>query len=188
MEASGKGIDSRKFWHSYEEISTQAVSETTAEWKALALYFDGKVPEDCKLQSIQRVENPTLWALYDTHLQAVNEGFPGQAEMWLWHGADDVRQIIEGGFKTAYSNRTFNVYGVGHYFAVDPRMANHFVRARRDMPGSVKDILLCRVAAGICKTKDPIKLHVDNCHTKTMACKFWACRELRAKLLRMPEN
>ncbi|CAE7943594.1 anks6 [Symbiodinium sp. KB8] len=146
------------------------------------------MPDDNILHAVERVENPKLWNLYQAHLDAVGEGFPGQPEMWLWHGADDSRRIAHDGFKTAYSNRTFNMYGVGHYFAVDPRMANHFVRSCRDEPERSRTILLCRVVAGVCKTREPITMHVEHCRTQHMGCKFWACRELRAKLLRNPEN
>lgn len=185
--ASGH-LDSRQFWQSHTEKSLQRVQAGCAEWNALAAYFGKHMPPDSQLQIIERVENPKLWSLYEAHLEAVKDGFPGEPEMWLWHGADDIGQITGDGFKTAYSNRTFNMYGVGHYFAVDPRMANHFVRSGRDAPEKARKIILCRVAAGVCKTREPIQTHVDNCKTKHMGCKFWACRELRAKLLRMPEN
>ena len=146
------------------------------------------MPPDSQLLAIERVENPKLWSLYEAHLAEVSDGFPGQPEMWLWHGADDIGQIVDDGFKTAFSNRTFNVYGVGHYFAVDPRMANHFLRGSRDAPKKSRKILLCRVAVGVCKTREPIQLHVEHCQTKHMGCKFWACREMRAELLRRAEN
>eukprot|EP00435_Cladocopium_sp_Y103_P050148 s696_g15.t1 len=131
--ASGN-LDARQFWKSHTEKSLQRVQTGCAEWNALAAYFGKHMPPDSQLQIIERVENPKLWSLYEAHLEAVKDGFPGEPEMWLWHGADDIGQITGDGFKTAYSNRTFNMYGVGHYFAVDPRMANHFVRSGRDAP------------------------------------------------------
>ena len=113
------------------------VHKNCAEWNAVAAYFTKHMPDDRILQAVQRVENPKLWNLYKAHLDAVGEGFPGQPEMWLWHGADGSLQLAHDGFKTAYSNRTFNMYGVGHYFAVDPRMANHFGCTRKVPNNSV---------------------------------------------------
>ena len=181
-------MDARRFWQSHTDKSLQEVPQGCAEWIGLAAYFCRHMPPDSRLLAIERVENPKLWSLYESHLGGVSDGFPGEPEMWLWHGADNIGQIVDDGFKTAFSNRTFNMYGVGHYFAVDPRMANHFLRGSRDAPNKSRKMLLCRVAVGVCKTREPIQLHVEHCQTKHMGCKFWACREMRAELLRRAEN
>ena len=105
-------LDARHFWQSQTEKSLQQVQKGCAEWNALTAYFGKHMPSDSKMHVIERVENPKLWNLYETHLGGVKDGFPGEPEMWLWHGADDIAEIIDKGLKTAYSNRAFNMCGV----------------------------------------------------------------------------
>jgi len=59
---------------------------------------------------------------------------------FLWHGCDTsiIGSILESGFKTSYSNLTFNVYGAGIYFATDAKLSAYFlttnVRERKAYP------------------------------------------------------
>jgi hypothetical protein len=48
---------------------------------------------------------------------------------FLWHGCDAsiTDEVLREGFKTSFSNLTFNVYGAGIYFATDAKLSAYFV-------------------------------------------------------------
>ena len=48
---------------------------------------------------------------------------------FLWHGCDPsiTGEVLREGFKTSFSNLTFNVYGAGIYFATDAKLSAYFV-------------------------------------------------------------
>ncbi len=49
--------------------------------------------------------------------------------IFLWHGCDGriLPEILQRGFKTSFANMTFNVFGVGIYFATDAKLSAYFL-------------------------------------------------------------
>ena len=108
----------------------------------------------CAINSIERVENHTLWMQYSLERDK-NGGFEG--EKFLYHGLNDdiVDQVCTKGFDTAYSSMEFNAYGAGLYFAPDPRLSDFFIRESRGRAGR-KRMLLARVALGSVGVRDAL--------------------------------
>ena len=84
---------------------------------------------------------------------------------FLWHGCSDciVEEVMRGGFKTSFSNLTFNVYGAGVYFATDAKLSAYFVttdvaaKQPRVLPAAGKfRMILAAVILGKVGTRMPL--------------------------------
>ncbi|KOO35677.1 hypothetical protein Ctob_013874 [Chrysochromulina tobinii] len=58
-----------------------------------------------------------------------NGGDPN--EVWLFNGNDSMQENIKNGFMTQYASEVYNAYGVGIYFAADPRLSMYFEQAEK---------------------------------------------------------
>ena len=57
-------------------------------------------------------------------LQELGPGWKkDDVESWLFHGTDAIEDVLRQGFKTSAVSLKRNKYGVGVYFAPDPRLA-----------------------------------------------------------------
>jgi hypothetical protein len=121
--------------------------------------------------------DPSFKAFLDK-LKEQNGGDPN--EVWLFNGNDSIQENIKHGFMTQYASQEFNAYGVGIYFAADPRLSMHFERKTRDRGmGVTKSILLARVTLGKMGVRAPVpsgfvnltkpesKLPTPGCHSNT---------------------
>ena len=79
-----------------------------------------------------------------------------KAEQWLFNGNDSIDENLRDGFQTQFASQDHNVYGVGIYFAADPRLAMFFQRKTRDEgKDTTKSLILARVTLGNCGVRPP---------------------------------
>lgn len=78
--------------------------------------------------------NEDSGSLFATRYKLLRKSFCSGAEelpplLFLWHGCASaiLPEIMRSGFKTSFSNLTFNVYGAGIYFATDAKLSAFFV-------------------------------------------------------------
>ena len=102
------------------------------------------------VKRVVRNDNETQYKIYEAErdqIMRLNDGNPN--EVWLFNGNDSVFENMKNGFMTQYASQEFNAYGVGIYFAADPRLSMYFERKTRDQGmGVPKTILLARVTLG----------------------------------------
>ena len=102
------------------------------------------------VKRVVRNDNEIQYRRYEAErnlIKAQNNGDPN--EVWLFNGNDSIQENIKDGFMTQYASLDFNAYGVGIYFAADPRLSMFFERKTRDQGmGVTKSILLARVTLG----------------------------------------
>jgi hypothetical protein len=102
------------------------------------------------VKRVVRNDNVIQYRRYEAErdlIKAQNNGDPN--EVWLFNGNDSIQENIKHGFMTQYASLDFNAYGVGIYFAADPRLSMFFERKTRDQGmGVTKSILLARVTLG----------------------------------------
>ena len=126
------------------------------EYQAVTQPLFERLGDTLEIRRVERNENDNLYSKYFLDRDTVKLGNRGDAnERWLWHGTDALDDVLTGGFNTAYASLEFNAYGVGNYFAPDPRLADFFIRSARGSSGE-KKIILTRVACGSIGERDAI--------------------------------
>ena len=148
------------------------------------------------LHEIIRMENEDIWRPYKLHRdnvyrESMEGGWPDEGlEMYLWHGADaDVAEkATKEGFATTRTNLEFNVYGVGLYFGVDPRLSHHFIAEAHNQPHVRSRLILARVVVAHCAPRGSAPAHVRSCMAKTQTCTSRRCLATRTAELRKLEN
>jgi hypothetical protein len=131
------------------------------------------------VKRVVRNDNEAQYRIYKAEREMIKEQNGGDPnEVWLFNGNDSVQENIKHGFMTQYASQEFNAYGVGIYFAADPRLSMYFERKTRDQGmGVTKTILLARVTLGKIGerafvpsenlTKPESKLPTPGCHSNT---------------------
>ncbi|CAK9071695.1 unnamed protein product, partial [Durusdinium trenchii] len=91
------------------------------EGMAICSYFYEAMPEGIQVERVERWENQAV---------RVGLGPAEEVELWLFHGTDAVDAVLENGFRISHAqlDSRHNRYGVGVYFARDPRLAHHFAQ------------------------------------------------------------
>jgi hypothetical protein len=133
------------------------------------------------VKRVVRNDNEAQYRMYEAArdlIKTQNNGDPN--EVWLFNGNDSIQENINQGFMTQYASEDFNAYGVGIYFAADPRLSMYFERKTRDRGmGVTKSILLARVTLGKMGVRAPVpsgvvnltkpesKLPTPGCHSNT---------------------
>ena len=121
--------------------------ETAVVGNAFKIF--AKTP-DLVVKRVVRNDNEAQYRIYQAERDFIgtqNNGDPN--EVWLFNGNDSVQENMRNGFMTQYASEAYNKYGVGIYFAADPRLSMYFERNTRDQGmGVTKTILLARVTLG----------------------------------------
>ena len=121
--------------------------ETAVVGNAFKIF--AKTP-DLVVKRVVRNDNEAQYRIYQAERDFIgtqNNGDPN--EVWLFNGNDSVQENMRNGFMTQYASEAYNKYGVGIYFAADPRLSMYFERKTRDQGmGVTKTILLARVTLG----------------------------------------
>jgi hypothetical protein len=131
------------------------------------------------VKRVVRNDNEAQYRIYKDMREMIKEQNGGDPnEVWLFNGNDSMQENIKNGFMTQYASEVYNAYGVGIYFAADPRLSMYFERKTRDQGmGVTKTILLARVTLGKMGvrahvppenlTKPESKLPTPGCHSNT---------------------
>jgi len=152
--------------------------ETAVVGNAFKIF--AKTP-DLVVKRVVRNDNEAQYRIYEAEREMIKEQNGGDPnEVWLFNGNDSIQENIKSGFKTQYASQEFNAYGVGIYFAADPRLSMYFERQTRDRGmGVTKSILLARVTLGKMGVRAPVpsgvvnltkpesKLPTPGCHSNT---------------------
>ena len=131
------------------------------------------------VKRVTRNEDEIKYGAYEHLREGVardNGGSPN--EVWLFNGNDSIHDNLTNGFMTQYASQEFNKYGVGIYFAADPRLAMYFQRNTRGADMHVlKSVLLARVTLGkidvraavpsSALTQPSSKIPTPGCHSNT---------------------
>ena len=102
------------------------------EGRPLKSYFMRDMPCETELFKIERVENLKAFQKYKLHQCTRSKSLKTAATMhrsWSFgFGMEAITTEVEceTGFDLAHANMKDNVYGVGQYFAFDPRLARFF--------------------------------------------------------------
>ncbi|CAK8994206.1 unnamed protein product [Durusdinium trenchii] len=121
------------------------------EGMAICSYFYEAMPEGIQVERVERWENQAV---------RVGLGPAEEVELWLFHGTDAVDAVLENGFRISHAqlDSRHNRYGVGVYFARDPRLAHHFAQmSKSGKQTEICQVILARVVVGRCALKAPLK-------------------------------
>merc|ERR1740117_1053894 len=152
------------------------VKPWSEEGMAIAGYFLEGMPEGTDIDVIERWEHGPLFGSYcetrdDVLRDLGSNPKPGKAnaaresvEAWLFFGTGVVDEVLTDGFPDTDVNMHESKFGLGVYFARDPRLP-HFVLSSSGLHRQGKfQLILARVAVGACwrqtalrKPKDPVK-------------------------------
>jgi len=106
---------------------------------------------------IRKIENPGLFAAYESNRVDAQKrlgrqgGDPCYVEQWLWLGTKPqaMNSILTNGWDSTHARGGKNAfYGLGTYFAPDPKFAHYFVGQRRRNQTAIKTLILARVLTG----------------------------------------
>ncbi|XP_038654293.1 protein mono-ADP-ribosyltransferase PARP14-like isoform X2 [Scyliorhinus canicula] len=113
-----------------------------------------------KIDSITRIQNPTLWRLYVARRNEMNRQRPHQQnEKCLYHGTypDICPKINADGFNRSYCGLNAVFYGDGTYFAQNAKYSAHDTYSKPDANGN-KVIYRAKVLTGdYCKGEKGLK-------------------------------
>ncbi|CAE8647368.1 unnamed protein product [Polarella glacialis] len=161
--------------HHWETDGVPPCRRELAAWSeegmAICSYFYEAMPEGVTVERVERWENQAGYMPFAAHRQAVtaetsgnnnnnncNHGGIEDVELWLFHGTDAVDAVLENGFRISHANLDVrhNRYGLGVYFARDPRLAHYFAQSNRNKAVSAESaqqqqqLILARVVVGCC--------------------------------------
>jgi hypothetical protein len=109
------------------------VQKDSQEYKKVELKFKQTMP-DCKISSIDRVQNRKLWRIFKNEVQDVKKKSGNPQIMNLFHGTGSTRpsQIYnsEDGFNINYSNE--GMWGKAIYFACNSSYSNNYAHKYAD--------------------------------------------------------
>ncbi|XP_035682831.1 protein mono-ADP-ribosyltransferase PARP15-like [Branchiostoma floridae] len=101
--------------------------------------------------SIERVQNPTLWAQYCAQRQKITQINPRRkVEQELWHGTkkEVTDAISHNGFNRSFSGGNVGMYGKGSYFALKAAYSTKDYYSAPDPTTKHKKMFLCKVTTG----------------------------------------
>ena len=136
------------------------LSEGEEKAKVIEAFMATLLPT-IQVESVQRVQNMSMWQSYavkrQTVLQREKDGAANQGakktsryeRVWLFHGTDEhtVPKIIEMGFNRSFCGKNATAFGKGVYFARDAAYSSSAQYSRPDAQG-VQHMFLVRVVIG----------------------------------------
>eukprot|EP00062_Callorhinchus_milii_P015765 gi/632966462/ref/XP_007899428.1/ PREDICTED: poly [ADP-ribose] polymerase 14-like [Callorhinchus milii] len=145
-------------WEDVEDqtkFSEVLLKPDSSEYKEVADAFSQTLGDQAnlptfKIDSIKRIQNPTLWRLYVAKRNEMNRLAPlTQNEKILYHGtcSDVCAKINADGFNRSYSGANAVFYGDGTYFAINARYSASDQYSKPDAKG-FKLIYRARVLTG----------------------------------------
>ncbi|XP_057691585.1 protein mono-ADP-ribosyltransferase PARP12 isoform X2 [Corythoichthys intestinalis] len=117
------------------------------EYNSIESLFKATMPQS-KIQSIKRIQNPSLWTRYNLkrkELKTRNSGIPA-LEQYLFHGTNEniTQTICEQNFDWRVNGVHGTAYGKGSYFAKQASYSNRYVTAT----GAIKSMFVALVLIG----------------------------------------
>ncbi|XP_040894132.1 protein mono-ADP-ribosyltransferase PARP12 [Toxotes jaculatrix] len=112
------------------------LSKSAHEYKNIEMLFRRTMPQS-KIYSIQRIQNPSLWKVFEWQKQQMKERNGGNAvnQQYLFHGTDQslIEAICEQNFDWRMCGVHGTAYGKGSYFARDASYSDRYARAQRSL-------------------------------------------------------
>uniref|UniRef100_A0A8B9Q9F0 Poly(ADP-ribose) polymerase family member 12 n=1 Tax=Apteryx owenii TaxID=8824 RepID=A0A8B9Q9F0_APTOW len=126
------------------ELSSEISSD---EYKKVQVDFQRTMPKTI-IQGIHRVQNPSLWELYQWQKEQMQKSNGGKAvdERFLFHGTSKkhIDAICQQNFDWRICGLHGTVYGKGSYFARDASYSDNYCRE----DSHIKTMFLARVLVG----------------------------------------
>eukprot|EP00064_Thunnus_orientalis_P017995 superscaffoldBa00003994_g18083 len=112
------------------------LSTSAKEYKMIEMLFRRTMPQT-KINSIQRIQNPSLWKVFQWQREQMKERSGGKPvdEKYLFHGTDEslIQAICEQNFDWRMCGVHGTAYGKGSYFARDASYSDRYARAKRSL-------------------------------------------------------
>ncbi|XP_072197856.1 protein mono-ADP-ribosyltransferase PARP14 [Excalfactoria chinensis] len=134
-----------------QQLKIVELKPDTEEYKQVEERFLKTTPSlNLKIEKIERVQNPTLWKIYQIKKSEMDEkNGNNNNEKLLFHGtsAESLTHINNYGFNRSYAGRNAAQYGNGTYFAINASYSANDTYSRPDANGK-KHMYLARVLVG----------------------------------------
>ncbi|XP_015724138.1 protein mono-ADP-ribosyltransferase PARP14 isoform X2 [Coturnix japonica] len=134
-----------------QQLKIVVLEQNTKEYKQVEESFLKTSPSlNLKIEKIERVQNPSLWKVYQIKKSQMDEkNGNNNNEKLLFHGtsAESLTFINNYGFNRSYAGMNAAQYGNGTYFAVNASYSAHDTYSRPDGNGK-KHMYLARVLVG----------------------------------------
>ncbi|XP_070686389.1 protein mono-ADP-ribosyltransferase PARP12 [Pempheris klunzingeri] len=112
------------------------LSKSAKEYDMIEMLFKRTMPQG-KLKSIQRIQNPSLWKVFQWQKEQMKARNGGRAvnEQYLFHGTDEslIEAICEQNFDWRMCGVHGTAYGKGSYFARDASYSDRYARAKGNL-------------------------------------------------------
>ncbi|XP_039988368.1 protein mono-ADP-ribosyltransferase PARP12 isoform X2 [Xiphias gladius] len=106
----------------------------SADHNMIEMLFRSTMPQS-KINSIQRIQNPSLWKVFQWQQEQMKERNGGNLvnQQYLFHGTDEtlIEAICEQNFDWRMCGVHGTAYGKGSYFAKDASYSDRYVSAKR---------------------------------------------------------
>ncbi|KFP01744.1 Poly [ADP-ribose] polymerase 12, partial [Calypte anna] len=123
------------------------LDHSSEEYRTVKMDFQRTMPKTI-IQKIQRVQNPSLWELFQWQKEQMKKTKGGQAvdERLLFHGTSSryIEAICQQNFDWRICGLHGTVYGRGSYFARDASYSDHY--CKKESNGKI--MFLARVLVG----------------------------------------
>ncbi|NXG20478.1 PAR12 polymerase, partial [Grallaria varia] len=154
-----KGIPSHWDKSALPELGFKLIEldSSSEEYKKVKVDFQRTMPKTA-IKRICRVQNPSLWELYQWQKELMQKSNVGKAvdERFLFHGTNkkDIDAICQQNFDWRICGLNGTVYGKGSYFARDASYSDRYCGA-----DSCKTMFLARVLVGefTCGSSDYVR-------------------------------
>jgi len=132
------------------------LKKDSAEFRECSSFFMKTLQPNIKVQSIERIQNISMWQSYAVKRQTTAMREPdAEAALarferrWLFHGTDGdtVPKIIGMGFNRSFCGKNATRFGKGVYFARDASYSSSAQYSQPDRKG-FQHMFLCRVTVG----------------------------------------
>ncbi|XP_041652100.1 protein mono-ADP-ribosyltransferase PARP12-like [Cheilinus undulatus] len=106
----------------------------SAEYNMIQMLFKGTMPSS-KIHSIQRIQNPSLWRVFQWQKEQMKKRNGGKAvnEQYLFHGTDEtlIEAICDQNFDWRMCGVHGTAYGRGSYFAKDASYSDRYAKVNK---------------------------------------------------------
>ncbi|XP_070827922.1 protein mono-ADP-ribosyltransferase PARP12 [Chaetodon trifascialis] len=110
------------------------LSKSAKEYSMIEKLFKRTLPQS-SIQSIQRIQNPYLWKVFQWQKEQMKKRNGGKAvnEQYLFHGTDEslIEAICEQNFDWRMCGVHGTAYGKGSYFARDASYSHRYASAKQ---------------------------------------------------------
>lgn len=110
------------------------LSKSAKEYNMIEKLFKRTLPQS-NIQSIQRIQNPYLWKVFQWQKEQMKKRNGGKAvnEQYLFHGTDEslIEAICEQNFDWRMCGVHGTAYGKGSYFARDASYSHRYASAKQ---------------------------------------------------------